>query len=43
MTPGETSTYDPVTGKFSLWYFYIGGAGEGGETRRIIDEVYTPL
>ena len=43
MSPGFTSYYEPATGKFYLWYYYVGGAGEGGETRRIIDEVYTPL
>jgi hypothetical protein len=38
MTPGETSTYDPVTGEFALWYFYVGSSGN-----RVIDEVYTPI
>ncbi len=38
MTPGETSYYDPVTGKFYMWYFYVGGNGN-----RVVDEIYTPL
>jgi len=38
MTAGQTSYYDPATGKFYLWYFYVGASGP-----RIMDEVYTPL
>ena len=35
---GKTSYYEPSTGKFYLWYFYVGGTGN-----RVIDEVYTPI
>jgi hypothetical protein len=38
MTPGETSYYEPATGKFYMWYFYVGASGN-----RVIDEIYTPL
>ena len=38
MTAGETSYYDPATGKFYLWYYYVGTGGN-----RVVDEVYTPL
>lgn len=38
MTVGETNSYDPVTGHFFLWYFYVGGSGP-----RVINEEYTPL
>ncbi|NTV83269.1 MAG: DUF4361 domain-containing protein [Bacteroidales bacterium] len=35
---GKRSYYDPETGQFILWYYYVGGSGN-----RVIDEVYTPL
>ena len=35
---GKRSYYEPETGKFYLWYYYVGGTGN-----RVIDEVYTPL
>ena len=38
MTPGETSYYDPSTGKFFLYYQYEGSGGA-----RVISEEYTPL
>jgi hypothetical protein len=38
MTAGETSYYEPATGKFYLWYYYVGASGN-----RVIDEIYTPL
>lgn len=37
-TAGLTSKYEPSTGKFYLYYFYVGSTGN-----RVIDEVYTPL
>ena len=39
MQVGKDSHYDPSTGKFYLWYFYVGANGMS----RVIDEVYTPL
>lgn len=39
MTAGTPSYYDPATGKFYLYYFYIGTGG----LPRIIEEEYTPL
>ena len=35
---GKRSYYDPDSGKFYLWYFYVGGTGN-----RVIDEEYTPI
>ncbi len=37
-TAGKRSYFDPATGKFFLYYFYVGGSGN-----RVIEEVYTPL
>lgn len=37
-TVGKRSYFDPVTKKFHLFYFYMGGTGP-----RVIEEVYTPL
>lgn len=37
-TGGKTSTYDPVTKKFSVFYGYINGAGNS----RVFSEVWTP-
>jgi len=34
----SVSNYDPITGKFNLFYYYVGGTGN-----RVIDEHYTPL
>jgi hypothetical protein len=34
----KRSYYDPATGKFYLYYFYVGGTGN-----RVIDEEYTPI
>ena len=34
----KRSYYDPATGKFFLYYFYVGGTGN-----RVIDEEYTPI
>jgi len=39
MTAGTPSYFDPATGKFYLYYFYIGTGG----LPRIIEEEYTPL
>jgi hypothetical protein len=39
MTAGTPSYYDPATGKFFLYYFYLGTNG----LPRIIEEEYTPL
>lgn len=36
--PGETSYYDPQTGKIYLNYFYVGGTGN-----RVMREVFTPI
>ncbi len=36
--PGKISYYDPATGHFFLYYFYVGGTGD-----RLMDEEYTPL
>ncbi len=37
-TAGKQSRYEPSTGKFYLFYYYVGGSGN-----RIIEEVYTPI
>ncbi|HNY02563.1 MAG TPA: DUF4361 domain-containing protein [Bacteroidales bacterium] len=37
MQAGKDSHYDPATGKFYLWYYYVGSTGN-----RVIDEEYTP-
>ena len=39
MTVGTPSYYDPATGKFYLYYFYLGTNG----LPRIIEEEYTPV
>lgn len=39
MTAGTPSYFDPATGKFYLYYFYVGTNG----LPRIIEEEYTPL
>ena len=36
--PDSVSNYDPLTGKFNLFYFYVGGTGN-----RVMDEHYTPI
>ncbi len=35
---GKRSYYEPETGKFYLWYYYVGATGN-----RVIDEEYTPI
>lgn len=37
-TADKRSYFEPSTGKFYLYYFYVGGSGN-----RIIEEVYTPI
>lgn len=37
-TAGKTSYFDPATGKFYLYYYYVGSTGN-----RVIEEEYTPL
>lgn len=37
-TAGKRSYYEPSTGKFYLYYYYVGGTGN-----RVIEEVYTPI
>jgi len=38
MQSDKVSSYDPATGKFTVWYYYVGASGN-----RVVDEVYTPL
>lgn len=37
-TAGKQSRYEPSTGKFYLFYYYMGGSGP-----RIMEETYTPI
>lgn len=39
MTAGQNSRYDPATGVFYLYYYYVGGNG----LSRVIEETYTPI